>query len=137
MAEQGVGTNRSWGRHVDLVFEGGGVKGIALVGAYSVLEEEGYEPQNMAGASAGAIVAALIAAGYTSDELKEIISKLDYDQFKDEALDDRFPLGKALSILRDLGIYEGKTPSRSGCAGCWRPRGSAPSGTWSAARMSS
>jgi NTE family protein len=92
---------------MDLVFEGGGVKGIALAGAYSVLEEEGYEPQNMAGASAGAIVAALIAVGYTSDELKEIISKLDYDQFKDEALEDRFPLGKALSILRDLGIYEG------------------------------
>ena len=108
MIEQGVGTSRSRGRHVDLVFEGGGVKGIALVGAYSVLEEEGYEPQNMAGASAGAIVATLIAAGYTSDELKEIISKLDYDQFKDEALDDRFPLSKALSILRDLGIYEGK-----------------------------
>src|SRR5918997_2314639 len=108
MIEQGVGTSRSRGRHVDLVFEGGGVKGIALVGAYSVLEEEGYEPQNMAGASAGAIVATLIAAGYTSDELKEIISKLDYDQFKDEALEDRFPLGKALSILRDLGIYEGK-----------------------------
>src|SRR5215203_3167751 len=84
----GVGTNRSRGRHVDLVFEGGGVKGIALVGAYSVLEEEGYEPQNMAGASAGAIVATLIAAGYTSDELKEIISKLDYDQFKDEALEE-------------------------------------------------
>ena len=108
MIEQGVGTSRNRGRHVDLVFEGGGVKGIALVGAYSVLEEEGYEPQNMAGASAGAIVATLIAAGYTSDELKEIISKLDYDQFKDEALEDRFPLGKALSILRDLGIYEGK-----------------------------
>ena len=29
-------------RDVDLVFEGGGLKGIALVGAYSVLEERGY-----------------------------------------------------------------------------------------------
>ena len=46
-----------------MVFEGGGLKGIALVGAYSVLEEQGYTPQNMAGASAGAIVAALVAAG--------------------------------------------------------------------------
>ena len=48
-------------RDVDLVFEGGGLKGIALVGAYSVLEERGYRPQNIAGTSAGAIVAALLA----------------------------------------------------------------------------
>ena len=106
--EQEIGTNGLRGGPVDLVFEGGGVKGIALVGAFSVLEEEDYEPQNMAGASAGAIVAALIAAGYSSDELKKIIAELDYNRFKDEALEDRFPLGGALSILKDLGIYEGE-----------------------------
>src|ERR671917_1498883 len=106
MIEQGVGTSRSRGRHVDLVFEGGGVKGIALVGAFSVLEEQGYEPQNMAGASAGAIVATLIAAGYTAAELREIIGKLDYDLFKDEAWEDRIPLmDKSLSMLKDLGLY--------------------------------
>ncbi|MDQ3317374.1 MAG: patatin-like phospholipase family protein, partial [Actinomycetota bacterium] len=105
MARPGVGSR---GGYVDLVFEGGGVKGIALVGAYSVLEERGYEPQNMAGASAGAIVAALIAAGYGAEELKGIIANLDYDQFKDEAIEDRFPMGKTLSILKDLGIYEGE-----------------------------
>jgi NTE family protein len=108
MSEQGVSTNGDRGGHVDLVFEGGGVKGIALVGAYSVLEEQGYEPQNMAGASAGAITAALIAAGYGSGELKKIIAELDYDRFKDEAWEDRFPIGRTLSILKDLGIYEGK-----------------------------
>jgi NTE family protein len=108
MVEQTIGTNGRRGGPVDLVFEGGGVKGIALVGAFSVLEEEGYEPQNMAGASAGAIVAALIAAGYGSGDLKEIIAELDYNRFKDEALEDRFPLGAALSILKDLGIYEGE-----------------------------
>ncbi len=42
---------------MDLVFEVGGLKGIALVGAYAVLVECGYRPQNIAGASAGAIVA--------------------------------------------------------------------------------
>lgn len=108
MAEPGVEVEGNREKHVDLVFEGGGVKGIALVGAFSVLQERGYEPQNMAGASAGAIVAALIAAGYGAGELKEIIAELDYDRFKDEALEDRFPMGKTLSILKDLGIYEGK-----------------------------
>lgn len=93
---------------VDLVFEGGGVKGIALVGAFSVLEEQGYAPENMAGASAGAITAVLIAAGYTSSELKKIIGELDYDRFKDRAWEDRLPAGAALSVLKDLGVYEGK-----------------------------
>jgi NTE family protein len=108
MPEPGVEVDGNREGYVDLVFEGGGVKGIALVGAFSVLEERGYEPQNMAGASAGAIVAALIAAGYGAGELKRIIAELDYDQFKDEALEDRFPGGKTLSILKDLGIYEGR-----------------------------
>jgi NTE family protein len=108
MSEPGNGTKGGREKYVDLVFEGGGVKGIALVGAFSLLEGLGYEPQNMAGASAGAIVAALIAAGYGADELKEIVANLDYDQFKDQAIEDRLPMGKTLSILKDLGIYEGE-----------------------------
>jgi NTE family protein len=50
---------------VDGVFEGGGVKGIALVGAASEIEAAGYEIVNLAGTSAGAIVATLLAAGYS------------------------------------------------------------------------
>ena len=52
--------------HADLVFEGGGVKGIGLAGALATLEEREYGPQNIAGTSAGAITAALLAAGYSS-----------------------------------------------------------------------
>lgn len=100
---------REAGRPVDLVLEGGGVKGIGLVGAISVLEEEGYRFQNIAGTSAGAIVAALLGAGYTADELHEILLKLDFEMFKDEGAVDRIPLvGQALSILIDKGIYEGE-----------------------------
>jgi len=47
----------------DAVFEGGGVKGIGLVGAVNEIEKAGYEFENLAGASAGAIVASLLAAG--------------------------------------------------------------------------
>jgi NTE family protein len=94
------------GNYVDLVCEGGGVKGIGLAGAYSMLEERGYEPRNVAGTSAGAITAALIAAGYGADELKEIIVSLDYGQFQDEDWKDK--LGKAASIYLDQGIYEGE-----------------------------
>ena len=109
MEEREVWESGNREKYVDLVFEGGGVKGIALVGAFSVLEERGYEPQNMAGASAGAIVAALVAAGYTATELRRIIGELDYDHFKDESWEDRIPLAdRTLSVLKDLGVYEGE-----------------------------
>jgi NTE family protein len=95
--------------NVDLVFEGGGVKGIALVGAYWVLEEQGYRPQTMAGASAGAIVAALVAAGYSAAELREILDGLDFLSFKDRGWEDRLPaLSRTISTLKDKRIYEGE-----------------------------
>ena len=56
---------------VDLVFEGGGVKGIGLGGAFLELYGRGYRPACVAGTSAGAITAALVAAGYTGEELEE------------------------------------------------------------------
>lgn len=95
-------------KKADAVFEGGGVKGIGLVGAVSVLEGSGYEFENLAGTSAGAIVAALLAAGYTAKEIKEELKKLDYNNFKDEGLLDKLGvLGKGLSIGFEFGIYEG------------------------------
>ena len=39
VTEQGRAANDGRTTTVDLVFEGGGVKGIGLVGAYSMLEE--------------------------------------------------------------------------------------------------
>ena len=96
-------------KNVDLVFEGGGVKGIGLAGALATLEERGYEPQNVAGTSAGAITAALLAAGYSAAELREIIIELDYRQFQDKSWEDKVPLiERSLSLLLDLGLYEGE-----------------------------
>ena len=51
------------------MLEGGGVKGVGLVGAYAQLTEAGYEFHRIAGTSAGAIVGALIAAGMSPSEL--------------------------------------------------------------------
>ncbi len=96
-------------KYVDLVFEGGGVKGIGLAGALATLEERGYEPQNVAGTSAGAITAALLAAGYSAAELRKLIIELDYRQFQDRAWEDKIPLvERSLSLLLDLGLYEGE-----------------------------
>ncbi|MGQ0645620.1 MAG: patatin-like phospholipase family protein [Elusimicrobiota bacterium] len=93
---------------VDGVFEGGGVKGIGLVGAVSVVEAEGYKWGNLAGTSAGAIVAALLAAGYNSAELKAVMASLDYTKFKDKGAVDRIPIfGPLVSFLTEKGVYEG------------------------------
>jgi NTE family protein len=94
--------------HADFVFEGGGVKGIGLAGALATLEERDYRAQNIAGTSAGAITAALLAAGYSASELREIIVSLDYRQFEDRGWEDKIPLiERSLSMLLDLGLYEG------------------------------
>lgn len=64
--------------YADIVCEGGGIKGIALVGAINCLENYGYTFKKMAGTSAGAIVASLIAVGYKGNELKDIVLNLNY-----------------------------------------------------------
>ena len=92
----------------DLVFEGGGVKGIGLAGAYSALCERGVGPKRVAGTSAGAITAALVAAGYSAEELDEILLTVPFARFKDTAWEDRVPIiGHPLSVLLQRGIYEG------------------------------
>lgn len=52
----------------DLVFEGGGAKGLAFVGALRAFERQGHTPRRLIGTSAGSITACLIAAGYNSQE---------------------------------------------------------------------
>ncbi|MBO1579476.1 patatin-like phospholipase family protein [Bacillus sp. XF8] len=91
---------------IDGVFEGGGVRGIAHVGAICALAKQGYEWERVAGTSAGAIIAALLAAGYSCTELKTIISNVDYHQFIKKNLLDKIPfVGKGVNVWAKLGIY--------------------------------
>jgi NTE family protein len=70
----------------NLVFEGGGVKGIAYVGAIKVLEEKGIMPdiERVGGTSAGAINAVMVGLGYTSAQTMEIMNKLNFKKFMDD-----------------------------------------------------
>jgi NTE family protein len=95
-------------KKLDAVFEGGGVKGIALIGAAQVVEDAGYSFENLAGTSAGAIVATLLGAGYSSAELKTILMELDFTKFKDTTLIGRIPLlGPEIEIIKQWGLYRG------------------------------
>ena len=88
------------------VFEGGGVRGIGHVGAVCRMEQAGWQFVDLAGSSAGAIVAALLAAGYSGRELKKELETLDYMRFKGKDLPDYFGmLGKSVSLLMSLGVY--------------------------------
>jgi NTE family protein len=93
----------------DLVLEGGGVKGIGLVGAYSVLKNEGYEFHRIAGTSAGSIVGALIAAGMSAAELEDTMHKVDYTKFQDGGFFEQH-LGRVAAgahLLFEKGMYKG------------------------------
>ncbi len=58
-----------------LCLAGGGVKGAAHIGAIKALEEEKIKVDCISGTSSGSIVATLYAAGYSSDEIKEIFEE--------------------------------------------------------------
>jgi len=58
-----------------LVLAGGGIRGAAHIGAIKALEEKGIKADVVAGTSAGSMVAALYAMGYTPDEMYEFLKK--------------------------------------------------------------
>ncbi len=72
----------------NLIFEGGGVKGVAYAGAIKVLEEKGVMSNivRVGGTSAGAINAVLVGLGYTSAQTLDIMNKLDFNKFMDDDL---------------------------------------------------
>jgi NTE family protein len=92
-------------RICDAVFEGGGVRGVGLAGAVAALEESGVRFARLAGTSVGAIVAALLAAGFSSAEMKDEIARLDFKQFKDKG-GQIFFVKMLFSINKELGLYE-------------------------------
>ncbi|HEX8930453.1 MAG TPA: patatin-like phospholipase family protein [Actinomycetota bacterium] len=92
----------------DLVLEGGGVKGIGLVGAIRSFSDSGYRFRRVAGTSAGAIVGSLTAAGVAPAELERIMREIDYRKFQDGSVLARFGrLGAGLQIVLHKGVYKG------------------------------
>ena len=59
------------------VFQGGGCKAVAFIGAYEAALENGVCFTEFAGTSAGSIFAAMISAGASVDDMKEFIGGLD------------------------------------------------------------
>ncbi|WP_240378050.1 patatin-like phospholipase family protein [Bacillus piscicola] len=93
---------------LDGVFAGGGVKAFAFIGALQVMEERGWELERTAGTSAGSLIAALIKAGYTAEELYEIMMQLDAEDLLDKnRLTQYAPWFSWVSVYWRLGLYKG------------------------------
>ncbi|MBV9093067.1 MAG: patatin-like phospholipase family protein [Streptosporangiaceae bacterium] len=104
----------------DLALEGGGVKGIGLAGAVLVLAEAGYSFARVAGTSAGAIAACLVAAisraGKPMTDLRSYLGQMDFTKFMPEGKLHRFldHLGGTVEKIEDaviltqrMGLYPG------------------------------
>jgi NTE family protein len=90
----------------NLVFEGGGVKGIAYIGALEVLSEKDVLNNiiRIGGTSAGAINAVLLGLGFSLDETKEILWSLDFTKFMDDSWG---VLRDSKRLIANFGWYKG------------------------------
>lgn len=94
--------------NIDVVFSGGGIKAFAFIGALETLKENGYTIERVGGTSAGAIIAALIAANYKVEYIKDVLFKLNLNQFLDEPIIIKYlPPLKLLSLYVNKGLYKG------------------------------
>ena len=92
----------------DGVFQGGGVKGIALVGALREFEEwECTRWVSCAGTSAGAIIASYLAVGHTAEEAEQLLRETPYASFEDWGAGGKV-LGGAWNALVHRGLARGE-----------------------------
>ncbi|MBD2757150.1 patatin-like phospholipase family protein [Spirosoma validum] len=91
----------------NLVFEGGGVRGIAYAGALNVLNQRGMlqQVERVGGTSVGSITALLLAVGYSTDEMTAILSDLHIERFNDGRW---FFIGGLHRMVRRFGWYRGE-----------------------------
>jgi len=91
----------------NLVMEGGGIKGIAYGGAMLALEENGVlqDITRVAGTSAGAISASLLAIGYSAQDISDIIADTPVESFND----DGFVSRGTRRLINDYGWFKGES----------------------------
>ena len=65
-------------KRIGLVLSGGTARGLAHIGVLKVLEEEKVPVEYVTGTSMGSIIGGLYSIGYTSDEIEQIASEMDW-----------------------------------------------------------
>lgn len=101
-------------RPVNGVFAGGGIKGIALAGAAAAVLDSGYHFERCVGTSSGALVSALVAAGYRADDLRSAVLEVDWPALADPVLLARLPgAGRHLALALRRGLHRGDAIERT------------------------
>ncbi|MDB5233328.1 MAG: hypothetical protein JWR44_321 [Hymenobacter sp.] len=93
-------------RYRNLVMEGGGIRGIAYGGALLELEQQGVlrSIERVGGTSAGAIQAALLAVGYSAQEIVDVVNATPVQRLNDG----RFIFfGGTHRLVKQYGWYRG------------------------------
>jgi NTE family protein len=94
----------------DGVFSGGGIKGLAFAGGVQAAAEAGYDEWvQLAGTSAGAITAMMLAVGYDAKGLRNALESFDFSKIADYG-----PLGEVeipINVERLHGATHGKVLS--------------------------
>lgn len=95
----------------NLVMEGGGIRGIAYGGALAELEKQGVLSglQRVGGTSAGAIQAALLAVGYSPQEIIDVVNHTPIQRLNDGRL---LFLGGGTRLVKQYGWYRGDELAR-------------------------
>ena len=90
----------------NLVLEGGGVRGLAYAGVFSVLEQKGIiqNIEKVGGSSAGSIAGMLLSIGYNASEIDSLMMELPLQKFKDGY---GGLVGKYKRLKTDFGIFKG------------------------------
>ena len=78
-------------RIINAVLGGGGIKGIAYAGVLSAAEKKHFIFGNMAGVSSGALAGSYIAAGYSAQELRQILENFDFAKIKIDEIRKKVP----------------------------------------------
>lgn len=63
---------------IGIALSGGGIKGLCHAGVLKALEEQGIKPDIISGVSAGAVVGALYADGYSPDEIAKLFEDISF-----------------------------------------------------------
>jgi NTE family protein len=100
-----------WIEEADGVFRGGGVKGLGLAGALLGFAESTDKPVkkwvNVAGASAGAIIACYLATGHDAQEMVDLMKKTKFADFQDFPKGGEY-FGGLPNLFRRHGLAHGE-----------------------------
>jgi NTE family protein len=93
----------------DIVFAGGGAKGVAHLGAIWAFHKLGIKFKRLAGTSAGAITASIVAAGFDCEQLLDELFNMNFMDLRDGFWDQKLPkLAKIAAISTSYGMFEGE-----------------------------